>query len=182
MQCLQWQRELNHQDAFHIKRRHFIGTERPESRHPRTGWQHCNRSSTKLRCRKFVANLASPCLRSWKSKQVAPRIWSNSLLTLIVLAVHRWSSRHLQFKKVGSHALVAMIFYMLLSPRFRTSAWSELTQGRNHFVLEFSSTKPVSFALKGVESSKKIWHSHYSCFCSARFKSSTYWCSEADQW
>ena len=64
IQCLQWQRELNHQDAFHIKRRQFIGTERPESRHPRTGWQHCNRSSTKLRCRKFVANLASPCLRS----------------------------------------------------------------------------------------------------------------------
>ena len=51
IQCLQCQSELNHQDAFHIKRRQFIGTERPESRHRRTGWQHCNRSSAQLHCR-----------------------------------------------------------------------------------------------------------------------------------
>ena len=63
--------------------------------------------------------LSSPCLRNEKSKQGAPRIWSNLLLTLIVLAVHRSSSRHLQFKKSWFtcsrrhdflHALVAMLY------------------------------------------------------------------------
>ena len=63
--------------------------------------------------------LSSPCSRNEKSKRGAPRIRSNPSLTLIALAVHRSSSRHLQFKKSWFtcsrrhdflHALVAMLY------------------------------------------------------------------------
>ena len=150
-------RTINHQVAFHNKRRHFMGTKPPESRHLRAGWQPHAAALPQI-CGEPIhvseLRLSSPCLRNEKSKQGAPQICSKLLLTLIVLAVYLRDICNL--RKVGSHALVAMIFYMLLSPCFRTSAWSELTQGRNHFVLEFSTKKPLISALKGSSHLRKF--------------------------